>query len=1095
MANVMNKLSDPRFLRRLLWLVVSLAIMTTALLGIWWQRAAGYPLAARGRSLAWLWHPLERNPILGLAFSLNGSITSGAEGRIGWVVGDAGMILKTENGGDTWEQRPSGTTANLYSVTFTSDDTGWAVGLVGTVVTTENGGDTWEQRPSGTTANLYSVTFTSDDTGWAVGLVGTVVTTENGGDTWEQRPSGTTANLYSVTFTSDDTGWAVGDDGTVVTTENGGDTWEQRPSGTTANLYSVTFTSDDTGWAVGDDGTILKTENGGDTWEQRPSGTTANLYSVTFTSDDTGWAVGDDGTILKTENGGDTWEQSPSGTTANLYSVTFTANGTTGWAGGANTILMAADRGESWRLLNFDDDYRKSPAPWTGIALVLAFLPMWFVFRPLEPTNPRIGIADELASDRPIDTEKQDKLRHVPRAKALSSLLRNENTEPPLTIAVTGEWGEGKTSLMNLVKDDLEQNGRKAVWFNAWHHQKELHLFAAVLQAVREQIVPRWWTYSGLRFRVRLVLPRALRHLFWTGVALLFFGLSAGVLVLILFSTDLDWIVDAIKSVPLLNQLPNIDNTADRIWTKSVPPLVTLVISVFIAFRPGLVALKRSGLNPGRLMAVASGAVRVKAFEDQLSFRYRFGEAFKEVAQALKPYTPLILIDDLDRCRPEQIVETLEAIDFLVNAGPCFIVMGYWPERVISCVGLEFREVAETEGRNPSDYARQYLEKLINIEVSTPKLTNRGAAAIIQRTASDDRKLIHNRRGGLRAVTIVPICVVTLALGFLVPWWLSVLDWSRSLPPIDRDSFGVTVSMNPRQGSSENYAVVLDPQPTDSVTVVVRRASGGDADLTVSVDSSPALPAVDPIGPQSSTDSVNSTTTVTNPASDSHVDIRSRSGNGPDVRSGYRPAVSWWYLILAGACVVVSGVAVGSHLWRREKDQTKDSEAFKAALNIWHPVALATTNLPRQAKRFVNRVRYLAMLSRFSWSGDEEQSPNEPLIVALAALQALNDGTLAENRKDSLPVSLVSVFNEQDDRHANDEFDAWVSRTLERLVRARLPEDRDVFCNKISADLRKAFEEHHATFIENIEKAGESKKVTEKEIGRLWEMAQGMASR
>lgn len=48
-----------------------------------------------------------------------------------------------------------------------------------------------------------------------------------------------------------------------------------------------------------------------------------------------------------------------------------------------------------------------------------------------------------------------------------------EGTQTPITIAIQGEWGSGKTSLMNKLKDDLcDQEGKRFVpiWLNTWQY-------------------------------------------------------------------------------------------------------------------------------------------------------------------------------------------------------------------------------------------------------------------------------------------------------------------------------------------------------------------------------------------------------------------------------------------------------------------------------------------------------------------------------------------------------------------------------------------------------------------------------------------------
>ena len=57
----------------------------------------------------------------------------------------------------------------------------------------------------------------------------------------------------------------------------------------------------------------------------------------------------------------------------------------------------------------------------------------------------KTGIIDE-----PVNylKEENDKLGINDYAKALTNFI--ENTETPMTIGIQGEWGSGKTSLMNL---------------------------------------------------------------------------------------------------------------------------------------------------------------------------------------------------------------------------------------------------------------------------------------------------------------------------------------------------------------------------------------------------------------------------------------------------------------------------------------------------------------------------------------------------------------------------------------------------------------------------------------------------------------------
>ena len=208
-----------------------------------------------------------------------------------------------------WEwQNPLPQINSLKSVFFTDANTGYAVGGdyggCGTILKTSDGGLSWDIIPGVTTNELSSVFFTNSATGYIAGNNGTILKTIDAGLSWSPLPSGTTNYLSSVYFADENTGYAVGDAGTILKTVNGGTNWITESSGTNQHLKSIYFPSSNVGYAVGTVGTILKTINGGSTWTPSPSGTWVDFQSAYFTDGNTGSVVGSYGSILKTTNGG-----------------------------------------------------------------------------------------------------------------------------------------------------------------------------------------------------------------------------------------------------------------------------------------------------------------------------------------------------------------------------------------------------------------------------------------------------------------------------------------------------------------------------------------------------------------------------------------------------------------------------------------------------------------------------------------------------------------------------------------------------------------------------------------------------------------------
>jgi photosystem II stability/assembly factor-like uncharacterized protein len=87
----------------------------------------------------------------------------------------------TSSGQWVWQNPlPQGNT--LQDFVFIDTNNGFAVGARGTILRTTNGGNSWDILGSGTDDDLYSVAFTDPNTGTAVGNFGAILRTTDAGN-------------------------------------------------------------------------------------------------------------------------------------------------------------------------------------------------------------------------------------------------------------------------------------------------------------------------------------------------------------------------------------------------------------------------------------------------------------------------------------------------------------------------------------------------------------------------------------------------------------------------------------------------------------------------------------------------------------------------------------------------------------------------------------------------------------------------------------------------------------------------------------------------------------------------------------------------
>lgn len=267
----------------------------------------------------------------------------------GWVVGDAGVILKTTDAGDTWNDFSTNKKYNLKAVCFTDNYNGTVVGDLasvsegGTILRTYYGGLVWVKQVSGILDNIINVSFSEVNKGSAAyhGWAGTLLNTTNGGSTWFDN--GLTG-VKDILYLDSEVGIAVGytTHGVIYKTTNGGTSWMQKAS-ISPGLNCVRFVNQNIGFAGGD--YLMKTRDRGDTWTIQ--GYYHPTTKISFINENTGLSLRS-GLAERTTDGGETWMPLTTGTN-NLFNDVIMLSSSEALLSGQNgTIMKSTDGGINW---------------------------------------------------------------------------------------------------------------------------------------------------------------------------------------------------------------------------------------------------------------------------------------------------------------------------------------------------------------------------------------------------------------------------------------------------------------------------------------------------------------------------------------------------------------------------------------------------------------------------------------------------------------------------------------------------------------------------------------------------------------------------
>jgi predicted KAP-like P-loop ATPase len=262
----------------------------------------------------------------------------------------------------------------------------------------------------------------------------------------------------------------------------------------------------------------------------------------------------------------------------------------------------------------------------------------------------------------------------------------------PLTVGLLGDWGSGKSSLMRItrqellkIRDDDESPSRYVcVEFSPWQHEDyddvKVALMTTVLDAIGARVGGDQQEQVSRLRRFAQGLGR------W--------GRRGGRVAVSAAQTAAPFAIQAMD--------PGMDQQ---------------VLDVTKAAVKAAASEANKLLEDPKAKQAASGSGADEAITDAGRFRAEFAKVVStlEAVDAV-----VVFIDDLDRCLPETVVDTFEAIRLFLNTPKTAYVLAVNQAVVESAIDSRYPQLRRPNG---AGIGADYLEKMLQLQVAIPPLS------------------------------------------------------------------------------------------------------------------------------------------------------------------------------------------------------------------------------------------------------------------------------------------------------------------------------------------------------------------------------------
>lgn len=318
----------------------------------------------------------------------------------------------------------------------------------------------------------------------------------------------------------------------------------------------------------------------------------------------------------------------------------------------------------------------------------------------------------DLFDDREVSGVKEDRLGHEQVAEQLAALVCRVKT--PANVALYGPWGSGKTGIANLLRariDRAKLDGEGPLRFVRYD------AFKFAEKPLRRNFISATAKELGIddpKYRGDLYSGRTTTDYSMTAATIWrLIGTFVGVVAVVVVAV----VVVALVAAGLADG-PFFKDFSDRVGSyllAGVPAASLLTV----------------------LVALAAKQLAVERRTDKADSDEQFEELFEDLVRDSGAARLVVFVDELDRCAPDEVVATLDAVRTFLGVKKCVFVVAADQQVIEEALRSGVPEANPLDTANPYySVGSAYLDKVFQYQVFVPPLLpysiTRFAADLVQ---------------------------------------------------------------------------------------------------------------------------------------------------------------------------------------------------------------------------------------------------------------------------------------------------------------------------------------------------------------------------